>query len=326
MKLRNILLVAASLCITWGGAYAQKKKTFYVPKAGTLVELLTENEANQITHLTLQGKLNAIDFRHLRDEFTNLKVLDISNATISMYTGKNGTYPDRIYVYPGNCIPAYAFCKKMSDGSFQGKQTLERVILSDKTKNIEDAAFKGCTNLKICQVRKKKAPNLLPEALADSITAIFVPLGSTDSYRNKERWENFSFIEGEPTIVSVEIGPMSSLASELMRKGIQPRDVNFLTIEGKMDAIPEYTFTQKKYMLDVTLPKGLQTIGQRAFSGCTRLAGTLILPAGVTAIEFGAFIGCDNLRRVVATGNQITTLGENLFGDNSNRIVYQTQP
>ena len=45
MKLRNILLVAASLCITWGGAYAQKKKTFYVPKAGTLVELLTENEA-----------------------------------------------------------------------------------------------------------------------------------------------------------------------------------------------------------------------------------------------------------------------------------------
>ena len=143
MKLRNILLVAASLCITWGGAYAQKKKTFYVPKAGTLVELLTENEANQITHLTLQGKLNAIDFRHLRDEFTNLKVLDISNATISMYTGKNGTYPDRIYVYPGNCIPAYAFCKKLSDGSFQGKQTLERVILSDKTKNIEDAAFKG---------------------------------------------------------------------------------------------------------------------------------------------------------------------------------------
>lgn len=111
MKLRNILLVAASLCITWGGAYAQKKKTFYVPKAGTLVELLTENEANQITHLTLQGKLNAIDFRYLRDEFTNLKVLDISNATISMYTGKNGTYPDRIYVYPGNCIPAYAFCK-----------------------------------------------------------------------------------------------------------------------------------------------------------------------------------------------------------------------
>lgn len=350
MKVRNILLVAASLCITLG-AYAQKKKTFYVPKAGTLVELMTQEEANQITHLTLQGKLNAIDFRHLRDEFTNLQVLDISNATISMYTGKNGTFPDKFYIYPGNCIPAYAFCKQNTDGTYQGKASLEHVILSEKTKNIEDAAFKGCTNLKICQIRKKTAPNLLPGALADSITAIFVPLGSSDSYRNKERWENFSFVEGNPTAVTVQIAKMGSLASELLNAGVQPRDVNFLTIEGKMDeadfklirdympnlvsvnmekcnatVIPEYTFTQKKYMLNITLPKGLTTIGQRAFSGCTRLTGTLVLPASVTAIEYGAFIGCDNLRRVLATGSKITTLGENLFGENNatNKIVYQS--
>lgn len=350
MKVRNILLVAASLCITLG-AYAQKKKTFYVPKAGTLVELMTQEEANQITHLTLQGKLNAIDFRHLRDEFTNLQVLDISNATISMYTGKNGTFPDKFYIYPGNCIPAYAFCKQNADGTYQGKASLEHVILSEKTKNIEDAAFKGCTNLKICQIRKKTAPNLLPGALADSITAIFVPLGSSDSYRNKERWENFSFVEGNPTAVTVQIAKMGSLASELLNAGVQPRDVNFLTIEGKMDeadfklirdympnlvsvnmekcnatVIPEYTFTQKKYMLNITLPKGLTTIGQRAFSGCTRLTGTLVLPASVTAIEYGAFIGCDNLCRVLATGSKITTLGENLFGENNatNKIVYQS--
>lgn len=350
MKVRNILLVAASLCITLG-AYAQKKKTFYVPKAGTLVELMTQEEANQITHLTLQGKLNAIDFRHLRDEFTNLQVLDISNATISMYTGKNGTFPDKFYIYPGNCIPAYAFCKQNADGTYQGKASLEHVILSEKTKNIEDAAFKGCTNLKICQIRKKTAPNLLPGALADSITAIFVPLGSSDSYRNKERWKNFSFVEGNPTAVTVQIAKMGSLASELLNAGVQPRDVNFLTIEGKMDeadfklirdympnlvsvnmekcnatVIPEYTFTQKKYMLNITLPKGLTTIGQRAFSGCTRLTGTLVLPASVTAIEYGAFIGCDNLRRVLASGSKITTLGENLFGENNatNKIVYQS--
>ena len=144
---------------------------------------------------------------------------------------------------------------------------------------------------------------------------------------------------------------MGSRASELLNAGVQPRDVNFLTIEGKMDeadfklirdympnlvsvniekcnatVIPEYTFTQKKYMLNITLPKGLTTIGQRAFSGCTRLTGTLVLPASVTAIEYGAFIGCDNLRRVLATGSKITTLGENLFGENNatNKIVYQS--
>ena len=340
--------VCASITIT---ASAQKSRTIHVARPGTLVEMLTEEEANEITELTLQGKLNAIDFRHLRDEFKNLSLLDISTATISLYAGKKGTYPNQFYVYPANCIPAYAFCKKIDDTTFVGKSTLTHVILSDKTKNIEDAAFKGCEHLTICQIRKKKAPNLMPEALADSITAIFVPQGCSDAYRHEKRWENFSFVEGKPLAKTVQISRMSSLSSELLRQGVQPKDVNFLTVEGKLDeadftlirdympnlvsvdlsqtnatAIPDYTFTQKKYLLKIVLPKGLKSIGQRAFSGCGRLCGPLMLPASVTAIEYGAFMGCDRLNQVVATGNQITTLGDNLFGEgNGNRLVYQNR-
>lgn len=347
MKLRKILLIAAGLGIILN-ASAQKIKTYHVAKAGTLIELMTETEANSITHLTLQGKLNAIDFRHLRDDFKSLELLDISNASISMYAGKNGTYPDKFYIYPANCIPAYAFCKQTNDSTFTGKTSLTRIILSDKTKNIEDAAFKGCNNLKICQIRKKTAPNLMSEALADSVTAIFVPLGSSDEYRNKKKWESFAFIEGEPLGTTVQIGKMGSLASELLKGGMQPKDVNFLTIEGKLDdadftlirdympnlvsidlskcnatTIPDYTFTQKKYLLNAVLPHGLKSIGQRAFSGCGRLCGTLELPSGVTAIEYGAFIGCDNLRHVMATGDKITTLGDNLFGESQDKLIYK---
>ena len=68
MKLRKILLAIAGLALMLN-ASAQKSKRYYVPKPGTLVELMTEAEANEITQLTLQGKLNAVDFRHLRDEF-----------------------------------------------------------------------------------------------------------------------------------------------------------------------------------------------------------------------------------------------------------------
>lgn len=347
MKLRKILLIAAGLGIILN-ASAQKIKTYHVAKAGTLIELMTETEANSVTHLTLQGKLNAIDFRHLRDEFKSLELLDISNTSISMYAGKNGTYPDKFYMYPANCIPAYAFCKQTNDSTFTGKASLTRIILSDKTKNIEDAAFKGCNNLKICQIRKKTAPNLMSEALADSVTAIFVPLGSSDEYRNKKKWESFAFIEGEPLGTTVQIGKMGSLASELLKGGMQPKDVNFLTIEGKLDdadftlirdympnlvsidlskcnatTIPDYTFTQKKYLLNAVLPHGLKSIGQRAFSGCGRLCGTLELPSGVTAIEYGAFIGCDNLRHVMATGDKITTLGDNLFGESQDKLIYK---
>lgn len=195
---------------------------------------------------------------------------------------------------------------------------------------------------------EEECPNLMADALADSITAIFIPPGSGDAYRGKKKWETFAFIEGEPLTVTVQIGKMGSLASELLRSGLQPKDVNFLTIEGKTDeadftlirdympnlvsidlsksnatAIPDYTFTQKKYLLNVILPHGLKSIGQRAFSGCGRLCGTLELPPGVTAIEYGAFMGCDNLHHVVATGNKITTLGDNLFGEGEGKLIYK---
>ncbi|AVM51562.1 leucine rich repeat (LRR) protein [Bacteroides zoogleoformans] len=347
MKLKGILFMIAGLTLM-SNTSAQKAEKYYVAKPGTLVELMTEAEANEITRLTLQGKLNAIDFRHLRDKFKNLRYLDISNASISMYAGKNGTYPDHFYIYPANCIPAYAFCKKINDSTFIGKESLTSIILSDKIKNIEDAAFKGCNNLKICQMRKKTAPNLLPEALADSVTAVFVPLGCSDAYRTKKKWETFAFIEGEPMTAYVQIGQMESLASELVSSGIQPKDVNFLTIEGKLDeadfilirnympnlvsidltrsnatAIPDYTFTQKKYLLNILLPHGLKSIGQRAFSGCGRLCGTIELPPTVTAIEYGAFMGCNNLRYVLATGNKISTLGDNLFGEGKSKLIYK---
>ena len=114
MNLRKILLAAAGLGIMILNASAQTSKRYTVAKPGTLVEMLTEDEANEITHLVLQGKLNAIDFRHLRDEFKKLQILDISNASISMYAGKNGTHPDRFYIYPANCIPSYAFASSLA--------------------------------------------------------------------------------------------------------------------------------------------------------------------------------------------------------------------
>ena len=104
MNLKKILLVAG-LGIMISNVSAQTSRRYTVAKPGTLVEMLSEEEANEITHLVLQGKLNAVDFRHLRDEFKKLQILDISNASISMYAGKNGTHPDRFYLSPTVGMP-----------------------------------------------------------------------------------------------------------------------------------------------------------------------------------------------------------------------------
>lgn len=330
-------------------AMGQVTKTFHVDKAGTLVSLLTEAEADSITHLTLTGRINAKDFRHLRDEFRSLRVLDISGAEIRSYAGKAGTYPDgKFCLYMPGVIPSYAF-SRIERGQTWGKETLEKIVLSAETRNIEEAAFKGCRSLRICQIDRSTPPNLFAEALADSISAIFVPRGSSDAYRAKPRWENFAFIEGKPVEATLQVGLLGCLEEEILKAGLQPADINFLTVEGKLDAadfklirdympnlvsvdiaattatvIPEYTFAQKKYLLGMRLPRPLRSIGQRAFSGCGRLCGTLELPAGVTAIEFGAFMGCDNLRYVQATGQKISTLGDQLFGDGvPSKLIYK---
>ena len=53
------------------------------------------------------------------------------------------------------------------------------------------------------------------------------------------------------------------------------------------------------------------------------VAAGVVLPASVTAIEYGAFMGCDNLRYVLVMGNKITTLGDNLFGESQGKIIYK---
>ncbi|MDR3119231.1 MAG: leucine-rich repeat domain-containing protein [Mediterranea sp.] len=345
-KICCLIFIGIALAANSFRATAQVYKALYVSKPGTMISQLTAEEANNVTNLTVVGKINAIDFKHLRDGFPRLEVLDISNVDIKPYAGKAGTYTDRFYVYPPNCIPAYAFCFLDGDIPY-GKQTLKTIILSEKIKNIEEGAFLGCNSLQSCRINKKTAPNLFEYALSDAVTAIFIPAGSRDEYRLKKRWENFAFIEGEPVEVRLQISMQSSLRAEIQTMGLQPKNINFLTVEGKLDEndlklitdymsnlvsvdiskttatdLPDFTFTQKKYMLRIKLPNGLKTIGQRVFSGCGRLNSTLILPPGVTSIGYGAFMDCNNLQQVVVTGFALNAVGDNLFGDSKGRLVY----
>ncbi len=350
MYLQKIFFILIALWLT-PGLQAHKHTKIYVSRPGTLADLVTNEKAKKITHLNLQGKLNAVDFQYLRDTFANLQFLNLSAATISRYAGKKGTFPEHFHIYRANSIPPYAFCTKVNDSTFVGKSSLRHIILPVNVKSIEEAAFKHCNNLSICQIRIDTPPDLHEDALSDSITAIFVPTGKSDAYRDAKNWGEFAFIEGKPTRCHIKIGERGSLASELIQNSIRPKDVNFLMIEGKMDeadftlirnympnlvainlekcnatVIPDYTFTHKKYLLKITFPSKLKIIGQRAFSGCIRLHGTLVLPPSVTSIEYGAFIGCKNLHRVVVTGNQLTTLGDNLFGKNDeDKLSYQKQ-
>jgi len=341
MKLKH-LGISFLLCLSVSGLSAQTvSKTLFVPKAGTLKEQLTKEEANTITNLTLTGKINAKDFKLMRDSMVRLEVLDLSNASVTAYMGKEGTYPNKHYIYPMTFIPAYAFCNA-EDGTFHGKKTLKKVLLPTNTMNIEDRAFKGCDNLTLVIINRKTPPNLLKEALSDSIAAVFIPAGSKDVYKKKKGWENFAILEGTPVTLTINLTKPGDLGNEIMKAGRQPSELNYFTITGDLNEddfkvirdympnlvsldlsktsvteIPDFTFTQKKYLMTIALPKKLVTIGERAFSGCIHLSGELLLPPTVKTIKQGAFLDCNRLAKVIVQGDKLSVLGKDVFREDS---------
>lgn len=304
------------------GVSAQMQKNVFVSETGGLRSKFTEDEAKNVTHLSLSGRLNALDFKVLRDEFDKLQFLDLTNADIKLYVGKEGTYPEgKRYVYPMSCIPAYAF---------KGKKSLKQIVLPAKLANVEDAAFLGCESLRIVQMKKKKPSNLLPQALSDSLTTVFVPLGCRDSYWRKSQWKDFNLLEGEPITVFVTVNEPGTLEDEIRKTGYRLDQVNVLSITGSLDLedfknirdnmpylvsvdltgidnglIPEFTFSQKRYLMFIDFPKTLEEIGQRAFSGCIHLCGVLTLPEGMQYLGDSTFLGCDRLQAVMMNGKNV---------------------
>lgn len=347
MNTRRLIYLALALLLGPCSLWAQKiEKAIFVKKAGSLISELTLDEANKITHLTLTGKINAIDFKHLRDEFKNLRVLDLSAVDIKNYIGKKGTV-DAFQVYNSNSIPAHAFSKK-TDYDPKGKPSLEKVILPHSLNAIDKYAFANCPKLEVLVSTRGTAPTLGDTALSPQRTAVFVPAGCKENFTSKKQWTDFAIIDSDPIRVNLHLQSDKSLAELLSREGIQPKDVNYLTLTGIVDLddlrlirdfmsnlvyvdlsetditeIPEYTFAQKVNLITTYLPRNLKTIGLRAFDNCNKLGPILTLPASLTSIDYGAFINCHALDVVRALGNNITAIGENIFGEGvKNKLVY----
>lgn len=126
-------------------ANSQIFKTVNITTAGTLSLLLSENEKKTITNLAVSGSIDTRDVKCMRDEISNLTVLDLSEANIQAYTGKDGTNPYEGLNYYANVMPSGSFY--FINGGDNGKTSLTTVILPNNLLAIGTYAFTGCTGL-----------------------------------------------------------------------------------------------------------------------------------------------------------------------------------
>ena len=109
-----------------------------------LSSALTIDELNTIRELIITGTINAKDFKVMRDSMPALERIDLSGASISAYTGENGTSTNITPVtYSQNQVPIRAFF----DGNPNPSVKLKSLKLPLTTTSLGSNALNYCQGL-----------------------------------------------------------------------------------------------------------------------------------------------------------------------------------
>lgn len=267
-------------------------KEVNIVKAGTLSTSLTNNDL-KVTDLTITGKLDARDFKFIRESLNYLSTLDIRNVLIESYTGSAGTDTVGIVkTYPENALPQCAFWNSethvvsnltalflpgtitsIGDYAFLGQKYLSSIDIPPFVKTIGEYAFHLCENLSSLQI-----PGSVTEikSYAFSLTALkSVHLPNT----------------------------VKKLGSYVFWKNSKLTDVNIETIECGFG-----TFKECQSLNSVIFAPTVKTINYAAFAGSG--LKTIEIPATVNYISI-AFEKCRSLKTASISADTIGILAFN---------------
>lgn len=266
-----IMLVAAfSLSI---GAQAKSVK---VETAGTLSQILSQEEINTLTELTISGSLNGDDIFTIRTMRARLQILDMQNANIveggKSYDGTN---------YTANNV--------IGNKMFYAMSTLKTLILPNSvtqigTRDTNSEAIAQCANLESVS---------FPSAL----TYI-----GTYAFQNCNRLKSVRIPEGVTYMGQYTFKGCKGLTSVTLPKTLGQASTNedlyFLNTGWTSDGyIPNYSSPRETYygytfsgcenLSEVIMPEGLEALTPYMFDGCKSLV-SVTLPSTMKVLN-GAF-------------------------------------
>ena len=265
---------------------AKKEVTIHNPTAGNLATALITagyGPLSTITHLTVTGNLNGVDFPQMNTNMTTLTVVDISGCTLA-----------------GNALPANAF---------KNKTTLTSIKLPASVVSIGENAFASCTTLGTIPL-SAAVTSIGNYAFAGCISlngTLTLPAGITAI--NNGTFNGCIGLTGSLTLP----GSVSAIR-EAAFQGCTGFTGN-LSIPNSVDSIGEWAFYGcTGFTGKLTLPDNITTISSYAFTKCTGLSGALTIPLSVIRINNDAFYACTGFSQLTINKN-VTTIGDNAFRD-----------
>ena len=290
-----------------------EKRTIHVATAGTLPNLISEDEKYEIEELTLTGELNGTDIHFIRDmagvnmdNMTNkfkpvcgamtsgkLRVLDMSDAYI--VEGGRDYYK---MLYASESVTAwdayqYTRANTISDFMFAGCWRLETLILPRSVTSIINPfcdAFvtHGCELDRNISVLKVADGNPYYDSRNDCNAII-------------ETKTNTLVAACETTEIPDDVASIGDRVFEYCR------DITSVSIPNSVTSIGYRAFAECSGIKSITIPNSVTSIGKNAFEYCSSLT-TIFIPNSVTSIGYRAFAECSGVKSVII-GNGITTIG-----------------
>ena len=283
-----------------------EKKTIHVATAGTLPDLIPEDEKNLIAELTLTGELNGTDLGFLRemagksrigwgsgydvmDEIEgcridntqgNLKILDISNvkivsggsAFLSVYLEGRDDLFSSDNIMP-NCV--FYKCRFTS------------IKLPESISRIGAYALSGCPLTFINIPEGVASVDYKAFYNCSQLTSITIPTSLTSI--GVYAFYGTAWYDNQPDGILY----INKIAYRY--KGTMPDNTSLVIKDGTL-GIADYAFSSCSGLTSLTIPNSVKTIGIGAFEYCSGLT-SVIIGKGVTSIG-NAFSNCTNLKEM----------------------------
>lgn len=271
-------------------------KVVTVSQPGTLMDLLSNEEIQTVSNLTISGTIDARDFKIMRDSIPGLSSIDITNATIVSYTGILGTKGNQNITYPSDEIPKYAFfnrdelynidlplsTKVVGSEAFANCANLNKITIPNGVKYIDSLAYASCLNA--------KGTLLIPSSVDSIAYSAFIVCSSLDSIH---------FEEG----ISI-IGTQAFLQSSI--KGV-------LSLPSSLKIVRNNAFQQCYNVTSIVFNNGLEILGDYAFYKCIGLNDTIKFPSSLNRIGTLGFYECSEIPAIIFNEN-LASIGINAFG------------
>ena len=309
-----------------GNATTSGVVNFVYASAGNLATILGASNLSTVTTLKLTGSIDARDFKTMRDNMPQLSSIDLSDVSISPYTGPDGTFNGTnigegikrqfsktvsnttltgSYSFPENAIPAYAF---LNPTTFIGKTILKTLILPSNLNTISTYAFYGCTGLTGTLTIPNQVNSIESYAFnnCSGITdfKLSTSLASIGDYAFYlcNGVSTFTLPASLNTIGTLSFGSCNTNTQFV----IDAANLNYSVLDGVLLNINQnrLVYFPAGKSGSYKIPATVLTIGNNAFYGCN-LITSVTIPNSVTTIESHAFCFNNLLTSFITVSDQL---------------------